>query len=105
MNSFDFPLFAGQVGLGALLGAAVGYTVKKTLKLGLILIAVILALLIGLGKLGIITIHWESVEALYENTLQGSPSSWLEGIIAWFSTSIAVAGGFTGGFLLGFRYG
>ena len=75
MNSFDFPLFAGQVGLGALLGAAVGYTVKKTMKLGLILIALILGLLIGLGKLGIITIHCESVEALYKNTIQGSPTS------------------------------
>ena len=94
-----FSLFAGQP---AALGAAVGYTVTDY-ETGAHPHRPDLGTPHRPGKLDIITIHWESVEALYE-TASKAPSSWLEGIMAWFPPH-------RGGrrihwrILLGFRYG
>ncbi|MGI6036780.1 MAG: FUN14 domain-containing protein [Limnochordia bacterium] len=105
MQNIDLPLLAGQAGLGAVLGVAVGYTTKKALKLSLILIALALVAALILNERGFITIHWETLEQMYNQHIQGKADSWTKELIHWFSSSIAVAGSFAGGFFIGFRYG
>ena len=106
-GGFNWPLLGGQAGLGFVLGLAVGYSLKKALKVGLLLLGATTALLVGLAKMGFITVHWEALEAAYTSAMSqtGGARGALDRVIAWFSSSIAAAGSFTLGFWLGFRKG
>ncbi len=106
-SGFNWGLLGQQAGLGFVLGLAVGYTVKKALRVALVLMGALTAVLVGLGRMGFITVHWDVVEQAYTGALQqaGGPGGLLNRVIAWFSTSIAAAGSFTVGFWAGFRLG
>lgn len=106
-SGFNWPLLGGQAGLGLVLGLAVGYSLKKALKVALLLLGAAVALLVGLSRMGFITVHWEALEAAYTGAVGqvGGARGALDRIIAWFSSSIAAAGSFTLGFWLGFRKG
>ena len=106
-GEFNWPLLGQQAGLGLVLGLAVGYSLKKALRAALLLLGALTAVLVGLGRMGFVTVHWEAVERSYTRALAeaGGPSGAMERIIAWFSSSIAVSGSFVVGFWLGFRMG
>lgn len=106
-GGFNWSLLGQQAGLGFILGAAVGYSMKKALKFALILLGVVTALLVGLARIGFITVHWEAIEAAYTGAMSeaGGAKGALDKVIAWFSSSIAAAGSFTLGFWIGFRKG
>ena len=96
-----------QAGLGLVLGLAVGYSLKKALRAALLLLGALVTVLVGMGRMGFVSVHWDAVERTYSRALAetGGPAGAVERIIAWFSSSIAVSGSFAVGFWLGFRMG
>lgn len=106
-SGFNWGFLGQQAGLGVVLGLAVGYTLKKAVRASLVLIGVLTATLVALARMGFISIHWEVIESAYQGAMAqvGGAPGLMDRILAWFSSSIAVAGSFTVGFWLGFRKG
>ncbi|MBE3598212.1 MAG: FUN14 domain-containing protein [Limnochordaceae bacterium] len=106
-SGFNWGLLGQQAGLGLVLGLSVGYSLKKALKVALILVGALTALLVGLSRIGFITVHWDVIESAYTSAMQqaGGARGALDRVVAWFSSSLAVAGSFSLGFWLGFRKG
>ena len=109
MNSgpIDWPVFGKQVGLGFVLGFAIGYVAKKALKIALVAVGILVLALVVLQNYGFISIHWQEIESVYNETL--NPPGGLDSVVrGWVDSLAAVlpgAGGFTIGFFLGLKKG
>lgn len=106
-GGIDWPLFGGQLGLGALLGFAAGFTAKKVFNILLVLVALGLGGALLLQHYGLISIHWSQIEAVYAHAFPGVDG--LRGVWQQWSEHVArllpIAGSFTLGFLIGLRAG
>lgn len=104
-GSIDWPVLAGQIGLGVILGFAIGFTMKKALKVGLIILGLGTLILLALQQVGFVSIDWVRIESAYQSSLQqaGGLQSVLQGWLSSLEALLPVAGSFTAGFFLGFR--
>ena len=103
----SWEVLGTQVGLGVILGLAIGYTAKKALRIALLLLGITVIAGVYLTRSGFITVHWESVEAAYEQYVNGRGG--LGFLIKEWASSLSgyipVSGSFLVGFVLGFRAG
>lgn len=103
MESIDWPLIGTQVGLGVLLGFAAGYTFKKAVKLAFLVGGILLFVLFALQNSGIISIEWNRIHALYNETFN-PPEGFSAAFRSWVDTLAAMIPGVTG-FTFGFFWG
>lgn len=103
----DWPLFGKQVGLGLVLGFAVGYAAKKALQIAFVAIGLLVLTLVVLQNYGFISIHWQQIESVYNQSINppGGLDAALRGWVDSLAAIIPGAGGFTIGFFLGMKKG
>ncbi|WP_101297669.1 FUN14 domain-containing protein [Halegenticoccus soli] len=94
-----------EAGSGALIGAVVGFAAKKVAKVLAVLVGLELALFKFLEARGVLSVDWERLTAgvakTGRNAADGAPPDWAMTILS----TLSISGGFTAGFLLGFRKG
>jgi uncharacterized membrane protein (Fun14 family) len=94
-----------EAGSGAVVGGVVGFAAKKIAKLLAVLVGIELALFKFLESREILSVDWERLTAgLLQNSQQataGTPPDWVMTILS----TLSISGGFTAGFLVGFRKG
>ena len=101
----DFTRMGLELGSGAVIGGIIGFAAKQLAKILAILIGIQLAVFAFLESSGYIIVDWEAltgglVGAGAAATAE-QPPDWMMGLIS----TLSIGAGFTGGFLLGFRYG
>jgi uncharacterized membrane protein (Fun14 family) len=106
LPDWDWTGLGTEIGLGALAGFAVGYTAKKALKLVLIFIALMLLLAVALETHGIITVHWQTLEAGYSKAVRPEVlMDSFERLGGYVGRVLPASGGFVLGCVLGFKRG
>jgi uncharacterized membrane protein (Fun14 family) len=108
MLVLGLPIDLHQLGLeagsGAVVGGVVGFAAKKLAKVLAVLVGLQLALFKFLESRGILSVDWESLSAGLLDTgaaASGAPPDWLMTVLS----TLSISGGFTAGFLVGFRRG
>lgn len=103
LASFEWQQFGLEVGSSAVVGAVVGFAMKKVAKIMLVVTGIVLALLIALEAHDVIKVYWDTIDdlvvSLEELVHNGNPSPEIMNVV----TSLAIGGGFAGGFLIGFK--
>jgi uncharacterized membrane protein (Fun14 family) len=94
-----------EAGSGAVVGGVVGFAAKKVAKLLAVLIGIELALFKFLESREILSVDWERLTAGLVKTSRdataGAPPDWVMTILS----TLSISGGFTAGFLVGFKKG
>ncbi|GGL54469.1 FUN14 domain-containing protein [Halocalculus aciditolerans] len=94
-----------QAGTGAVIGGIIGFAAKKVAKIIAVLVGIELAVFAFLESRGILTVKWDRLTAglidASQQAASGTPPSWLMSILS----TISVSGGFSLGFLAGFKKG
>ncbi len=94
-----------EAGSGAIIGAVIGFAAKKIAKLLAVIVGLELALFKFLESRQILTVDWSKLTAGFVKTgtdaASATPPDWMMTILS----TLSVSGGFTAGFLLGFRQG
>ncbi|MFC4359907.1 FUN14 domain-containing protein [Halobium salinum] len=94
-----------EAGSGAVVGGIVGFAAKKVAKLVAVIVGLELALFKFLESREILSVDWERLTAGFVKTSQqatnGAPPDWVMTILS----TLSISGGFTAGFLVGFKKG
>lgn len=92
-----------MVGSGAVLGGMTGYAAKKLLKVAVALVVLEIGILTALEHSGVLNVYWGS----FADSVAGASESIGTGILGAVSlvAALPIAGGLTGGFLVGFKAG
>lgn len=94
-----------EFGGGALIGGIIGFAAKQVARIVALIVGLQLALLAFLESSGYIIVDWEALTGgIVETSMTAAaeqPPDWLMGIVS----TLSIGAGFTGGFLVGFRYG
>lgn len=103
LQLIDFRQLGLEAGSGAVIGAVVGFAAKKIAKLLAVIAGVELALFKFLESRGILTVDWDRLSAgILENSqaaAEGTPPDWIMTLLS----TLSISGGFTAGFLVGFK--
>lgn len=105
LAAFEWHRFGLEVGSSAVIGGIIGFAMRKIAKITIFIAGVQLAVLMVLDFYGIIRVNWESINT-YIKTLEeiirnGNPPPEIMNVV----TSVAIGGGFVGGFVIGFKRG
>lgn len=91
------------LGFGGVMGFITGFAIKKTAKVVMICLGLFFVALQGLSYLDMITIHWEKIKntiwPFFEDRKFGDQ------LMEVLTRHFPYAGGFSGGFILGFKKG
>ncbi|WP_129116838.1 FUN14 domain-containing protein [Halegenticoccus tardaugens] len=105
LATLDVRQLGVEAGSGAVVGAIVGFAAKKVAKVVAVLVGLELALFKFLEARGILSVDWERLTAGLAKTKDGAaagaPPDWAMTILS----TLSISGGFTAGFLLGFKKG
>jgi len=93
---------------GTVVGILIGYAVKKVLRIGLVILGTFFAVLTYLQYQGLLTVNWDKIEMISENTLTNILNSEITGNAAnsvLTTLGLPLTGGMTMGFAFGFMKG
>ncbi|MFC6726255.1 FUN14 domain-containing protein [Halobium palmae] len=94
-----------EAGSGAVVGGVIGFAAKKVAKLVAVIVGLELALFKFLESREILSVNWERLTAglvgTGERAVDGAPPDWVMTILS----TLSISGGFTAGFLVGFKKG
>lgn len=89
-----------RLGFAFFVGFAIAYALRAAFKVVLIVVGTVLLLLVGLQMAGLITVNWEAMQGLYDNT-----TAWLatqtQSLTAFLSGYIPSGGTAAAGFGIG----
>ena len=94
-----------EAGSGAVVGGVIGFAAKKVAKLLAIIVGLELALFKFLESRQILSVDWNRLTAGFVKTTEGAaagaPPDWMMTLLS----TLSISGGFSAGFLVGFKKG
>lgn len=89
-----------RLGFAFFVGFAIAYAIRAAFKVVLVVVGAVLLLLVGLQMAGLVTVNWEAMQGLYDNT-----TAWLgqqtQSLTAFLSGYLPSGGTAAAGFGLG----
>ena len=91
----------GAVTFGGVTGYSAGYALKKIFKIVIIIAGLIFIILQLLSNLDVLIINWSKIQTMVETAFNNKDL----GSMSFLTAHIPEVGGFTAGFIFGFKKG